>query len=803
MKKKKNRAIALLALLCLFATQNAFTQDQFTLSGYVKDATNGEALIGATVFIEGASTGTSANLYGFYSISLPKGNYKVHYKYIGYSDELRSIELSEDIRLDIEVNLASSQLEEVVVSSKALDQNVSSIEMSVAELDIKSIEKMPAFAGEVDIIKGIQMLPGVSTVGEGASGFNVRGGGVGQNLLLLDEAPVYQSSHLFGFFSVFNPDAVKDVKLYKGGIPANYGGRLSSILDIRMKEGNNKKYEVSGGIGTIFSRIAVEGPIKKDKSSFIIAARRSYADVIAKTFTNALEDDMGLHFYDLTAKTNFNINKKNTVFLSAYTGRDVFKFDKYQGFNWGNRTATLRWNHLFSNKLFSNFTTFYSKYDYGFNLGDSPEDNLSWNSDIETYNFKPEFSYFVNSKNELNFGGEAILYQLNPAQTISSSNGETTDLSLDTRKALEAAVYLSNSHKVSESLTLKYGLRYSYFNYMGGTIYNYEETTPGIPKELISTEKKGTWESISNFGNLEPRFSFNYKLSESASIKGSYNRMNQYIHLISNTTASIPIDIWQPSTNNIGPQQGDQVALGYFKNFDKNNYEASLEVYHKWTRNQVDYVDGADIFMNQYLESQLLSGIGRAYGMELYLKKNYGKFNGWLSYTLGKSELKVDGINFGDDKMNRNGNWYPTKYDQRHNLKMAAFYEAKENMLFSANFTYISGTPTTFPTDRINIQEYTIPYIGNSERNNFRIPDYHRLDVSATFKNIWRGKKGRKGEDHFVVSLYNVYSRKNPFSIFFTQGTERQSAELPTQTSAKQMSIIGSVIPGISYNFKF
>lgn len=790
-------ALSSLAALC------SFGQVKHTVSGYIKDSSNGEALIGATVFVSEISSGTVSNVYGFYSITLPAGTYRIAFQYVGFADVSKSVELNKDIRLDLELAPAEMQLEEVVITGDAIDKNVLSIEMSTAELDIKSIEKLPAFAGEVDIIKSIQLLPGVSTVGEGASGFNVRGGSVGQNLVVLDEAPVYQTSHMLGFFSVFNPDAVKDVKLYKGGIPAQYGGRLSSILDVRMKEGNSKEYDVTGGIGTIFSRLAVEGPIKKDKSSFIVAARRSYGDVLARLFTDALKPGSGLYFYDLTAKTNFNINENNKIYLSGYFGRDVFKFTKYQGFDWGNSTATFRWNHLYSNKLFSNYTLFYSNYDYGLGLGNSDIDRYDWKSKIKTFNFKPEYSYFINANNELTFGGQGILYRFEPANAVTVSNGTTTDISLDERKALEASLYLGNDQHLTEKLSLQYGVRYSHFTYLGGNVYHYGDTVVGMEKPLVSITSKKTWEPVTSFGNFEPRASVRYQLTESASLKASYNRMNQYIHLISNTTASIPIDVWQPSTNNVKPQQADQVALGYFKNLKENRYETSAEAYYKWTDNQVEYIDGADLFINKFLESQLLSGIGRAYGLELYAKKNSGRLTGWASYTLGKSEMKVDGINYGTNQKKREGYWYPTRFDQRHNLKLAAFYDVNKRVSLSANFSFMTGTPSTFPTDRISVAGYVIPYISGSERNNFRIPAYHRLDVAVTINNIWRGKKGRAGEDNLVVSIYNVYARKNPFSVYFSQGNTRQPGDVPTTTSATQLSIVGTLIPSVTYNFKF
>ncbi len=791
-----------MGLVCLIHSNLLLAQEQHTVSGYLKDASNGEALIGATIRIQGQSLGTISNVYGFYSITLPKDKYVFDFRYVGYDPQLKAVELSQNMRIDLELSPAEQQLQAVVISGKAEDDHVSNIEMSTEELDIKSIQKMPAFAGEVDIIKSIQLLPGVTTVGEGASGFNVRGGGVGQNLVLLDEAPVYQSSHMLGFFSVFNPDAVKDVKLYKGGVPAKYGGRLSSILDIRMKEGNSKEYDISGGIGTVFSRLAVEGPIKKDKASFIVAARRSYADVIAKTFTDALDDGSSLYFYDLTAKTNYNINENNRIYLSGYWGRDVLEFAENQGFDWGNRTASFRWNHLYSEKLFSNLTMFYSNYDYGFKFGDK-DDLFEIGSEVSTVNIKPEFSWFVNTNNEVTFGGEAILYLFEPGTMVDVSAGERTTAGLEDRRALESAVYVSNDQKLTPSLSVQYGLRLSYFNYLGGTVVVYGDTLPGSPKPVVDEYKYRKWASIADYLNLAPRFSFNYKLSQTASIKGSYNRMNQYIHLISNTVATTPIDVWQPSTNNIKPQAADQVAIGYFQNLANNQYELSAETYYKWMYNQVDYIDGADVFVNKYLESQLLSGKGRAYGVELYGKKNKGKLTGWLSYTLGWTERKVDGINYGGDQLNRKGSWYPTRFDQRHNIKMAAFYELNDRITFSANFAYISGTPTTFPTDRITVGGYVIPYINNNERNNYRIPDYHRLDVGMTLNNVWRGKKGRSGEDNIAISVYNAYARQNPFSIYFSQERGRPSMDNPVATNATQLSIIGTFIPAISYNFKF
>lgn len=801
-----------LLFLLLFSPIFLNAQEKYTISGYVNDAANGESLIGATVLITELSSGNITNVYGFYSITIPSGDYIVDYRYIGFVTQSRKISLTSNQRIDIELIEDQTQLQEVIITAEPEDQNVTSTEMSVAQLDIKTISKLPVFAGEVDIIKSIQLLPGVSTVGEGASGFNVRGGGVGQNLILLDEAPVYQSSHLFGFFSVFNPDAVKDVKLYKGGIPAKYGGRLSSILDVRMKEGNTKEYNVSGGIGTIFSRLTVEGPIKKEKASFIVAGRRSYADVPIKLFTNVLDDGAALYFYDLTAKANYNIDDKNTVFASGYFGRDVFKFDAQQGFDWGNQTASVRWNHLFNDRFFSNFTAFFSDYDYAFAFGSTEDDQFDWSSTIQTINFKPQFSYFLDQNNELTFGGEILSYTFFPAEAAGFTSGEIIDLSLDKRQAIEASIYLGNEQKVGDKWAFEYGLRYSHFDNRGpGQKYFLGDTIAGKRRPVLDEVSVKKNESIASYGNIEPRFSAKYQLTKSSSIKASYNRMNQYIHLISNTVAATPIDVWQASTNNIKPQQGDQIGLGYFRNFRDNQYEASVETYYKRTRNQVDYIDGADLFINDLLEADVLSGDGRAYGLELYVKKNSGLMTGWVSYTLGRSELKIDGINIGLNSTDRTGQWYPTRFDQTHNLKLVGNYRITERKNLSATFTYVTGTPTTYATDRITVAGQVIP-INNGSRNNLRIPNYHRLDVSYTIDNVIFGKKGRRGSDNLVLSVYNLYNRKNAFAVTFKQDDERLNylqlnniniAQQQVETSAYETSILFFILPSVTYNFKF
>ena len=786
-------------LLIFFLPIISFAQERHTLNGYVADSESGESLIGATVYINEIKAGTITNPYGFYSITLEEGIYNIDFRYVGYSSISKEINLNSNQKMNIELQSLDIELKNVVVSDVAEDYNISSVEMSTSKLDMSKVTEIPTFLGENDIIKAIQLLPGVSSVGEGASGFNVRGGSVGQNLVLLDEAPVYNSSHLLGFLSVFNPDAVKDLKLYKGGIPSRYGGRLSSILDIRMKDGNNKKTVFSGGIGTIFSRFTLESPIVKDKSSFILALRRSYADILAKPFlknSNFFDDGAALNFYDITAKTNFELDEKNTLYISSYLGRDVFKFDANQGFNWGNRTGTIRWNHLFNDRLFSNFTAIYSNYDYQLAFGSDDRNKFEWDSKVETINFKPEFTYFINANNELSLGAELIKYSFEPANAIGVSDGEITDITLPMKYAFEGSFYIGNEQKIS-NLTLSYGIRSSIYSYNGPS-YRYEfgiPLTPGSRKPLISETKILGNESIQSYSSIEPRISLNYKISNTFSVKSSYNRMTQYIHLLSNTAASSSLDVWTPSTNNIKPENADVYVFGIFKNFQNNDFESSIEIYYKDLYNQIDYIDGADLLINKYFEGDLLTGIGRAYGLEILLKKNRGKFNGWLSYSVGRSELKIDGIN--------EYNWYPTRYDQTHNFKVTSTYKLNDRIQLSGNFLYLTGTPVTFPSSKFVIQGFAIPYNFANSRHQFRIPDYHRLDISVMIngKKFRKNGKERKNDSSLIISVYNVYNRRNPFSIYFSQGKGKVT-ETSVPGEVTRLSIIGSFVPSITYNFK-
>ncbi|SFF38188.1 TonB-dependent receptor [Thermoflexibacter ruber] len=775
--------------------------EKFTVSGNIKDLSNGEGLIGATITVKEMPTvGTTTNSYGFFSLTLPKGNYTLIISYIGYINKVITVNFSSNrIIDDIQIAEDQKQLQEVVVMGNTAEEKLQSIEMSTNKLEIKTIKSMPALLGEVDIVRSIQLLPGVSTVGEGASGFNVRGGGVDHNLILQDEAPVYNSSHLFGFFSVFNPDAVKDVKLVKGGIPAQYGGRLASLLDVRLREGNSKKFTGAGGIGTVSSRLTLEAPIVKDKSSFIIAGRRTYADMFLKLSSDEALNKNKLYFYDLSAKWNYDFGQKDRLYISGYFGRDVFKFGEDFGMNWGNVTGTVRWNHVFSPKLFSNFTLIYSDYDY--NLGvPSGAQSFDWKSNIVNYSAKADFSYFLNTNNTINFGASAIKHDFRPGKVSPVTEGSIfSPYEIAGQNALEYGLYVDDEQNIGKRLALQYGVRWSMFNYMGGrTIYDYEGID-GQRKKPTNERNYGSGEVVSSYNNFEPRFSLRYTIDETSSIKLSYNRMAQYIHLISNTTAASPLDIWQPTTNNIKPELADQVALGYFKNLKDNNYEFSAEAYYKTMTNQIDYIDGADLLLNNHLEGDLLYGQGRSYGLELYAKKNTGKLTGWISYTLAKTERQIEGIN--TDYITGVSNWYPAKYDRRHNLSAVLMYELNPRWTFSANFSYISGVATTFPDSRYEYEGLIVPHNSEGSRNNYRVPAYHRLDLSATLHP--KTKNGKKGRGEWVFTLYNAYARRNPFSVYFRQEVQKDSPTPTINTQAVRLSLFGSVLPSVTYNFKF
>jgi len=769
---KFTRILILGIVISLFTSNTVFAQ-KYTISGNITDATTGEDLIGATVFIKGTTTGTSGNTYGFYSLSLPKGKQIVSFSFIGYKTIIREVTLNKDMTINIQLRPDETLLDEVVISVEGEDENIRSAVMGVEKLDINQIEKIPVLFGEKDILKTIQLLPGISATSEGSSGFSVRGGSPDQNLILLDEAPVYNASHLMGFFSVFNADALKGVTVYKGGIPAKYGGRASSVLDITMKDGNNKKLSMSGGIGLISSKLTVEGPIIKDKMSFIVSGRRTYADLIAQ-LTGFLDDDMSLYFYDLNAKLNYKLNDNNRLFLSGYFGKDVTSFGSSLGMSWGNTTGTLRWNHLFSSKLFSNTTFIYSNYDYSFKAGD----NVEMGSGIEDLGFKQDFSWFLNPENTIKFGLNTTHHSFNPG-VLTFENEDSQEIVLEKKQALESAVYISNSQKIGRRLSAEYGLRLSMFNQIGpgwaNTFNDNNEKTDSVFYE------KG--KLMQSYFEYEPRISFSYLLNETSSVKASYNRMAQYLHLLSNSTSGQPTDTWMPSSTNLKPQVVNQYSLGYFKNFDDNKFEFSVEGYFKTMDNVADYEDGTDILLNENIEAYILSGIGRSYGLELFFQKKYGKFTGWISYTLSRTERKIDGIN--------HDNWYPAKYDKPHDLSIVGIYQLNKRLSISATWIYYTGNAVTFPSGKYEYEGNQIPYY--TERNGYRMPNYHRLDLNLHLD----GKAKKRFQSSWDFSIYNAYNRYNAYSITF-----QESETVPGATEAVKLSLFG-IVPSISWNFKF
>jgi hypothetical protein len=669
--------------------------------------------------------------------------------------------------------------------------------MSVNKLSISTIKRMPVVFGEVDIVKSLLLLPGISNAGEGASGFNVRGGGADQNLILLDEATIFNSSHVFGFFSVFNPDAIKDLKLYKGGIPARYGGRASSVLDIYQKNGSSKAFHVNGGIGLITSKILAEGPIVKDKGSFLIGGRTSYAHLFLKLSKE--QKNNSAYFYDLNTKLSYKLNPNNNLYLSGYFGRDVFSLNKSFTNTYGNATLNLRWNHLFSEKLFSNLSLIYSDYYYGLELDFV---GFKWNSGIKNYNIKYDFKNYISDKFKLNYGVNGIYYNFNPG-TIKPSNADSgiNYDQLDKKQAFEPAFYINAEHEISKKISLSYGFRYSLFYRLGQSTVNlYADNNPVIfnsdmqiyeSAAPIGTKFYDKYKVIQSYNNLEPRFSTGYQHNDNQSIKVSYIRMVQYLQLVSNTSSPTPLDVWTPSDNYIKPQIADQVALGYFRNFKENRYSLEVETYYKEVQNRLDYIDGANLVANDAIEQVILNGQLRSYGLEIMLRKNEGKLNGWISYTLSKSEQQTPGRTSQETGINK-GNWYNSAYDKLHNFAATSSYNLNKKWSFGSNFIFQTGQPVTYPTGQYEYLGVSIPSYGL--RNENRLPAFHHLDISATLTPHKNDKRSWKSE--WVFSIYNIYNRKNAASITFRQNVDSGNNE------AVKTSIFG-VVPAVSYNFKF
>ncbi|MEO5980453.1 MAG: TonB-dependent receptor [Chryseolinea sp.] len=764
-------------------------QDKVTLNGYIKDSSNGEELIGVTVYLPELRAGTVTNAYGFYSLTLPKGIYEIQFSYVGFLSQTTTVTLDKDVSHNIELASQSQVIQEVVISDKRVDENVVSLQMSKNTLDLTRIRKLPALFGEVDIIKNIQMLPGVLTAGEGTSSFYVRGGSADQNLILIDEAPIYDPSHLFGLFSVFNADVIKDSELYKGGIPSRFGGRLSSILEVRTKDGNNKEVKVSGGIGTMASRLMIEGPIKKDKSSFIISARRSYVDL----FLKAANQDNLVNFYDINAKLNWKSNNRNRYYAAFYTGRDMFKFGNDFGFAWGNRTGTFRWNHLYNERLFSNLSVIGSKFDYKLELKD-PVQGFQWTSNLQELSVKYDLTYFINTNNELSFGYHVTGRRFSPGKISPNTEGSIFDeVELQHMHALDHAFYLSNQQRLTDKLTLDYGVRLSVFQSIGpGDVYTYDDPTNNRNVERTDTLHYGAWKNIKTYVNLEPRIGARYILGEGQSIKLSYNRMVQNTHLIAAGTVPVPFNTWSPSGYYLRPQMADQIAAGYFRNFKDNMFEFSVEGYYKNMQHVTDFADNADIFFNQDLSTEFRQGRAWAYGAEFLLTKKEGKLTGTVGYTWSKALRKIKGVNLDRE--------FYANYDRRHVVNVQAAYDMNAKWTFGANFTYSTGRPTTLPTGKFEYQNYNPDVI--SERNGYRLPAFHRLDLSATLTPQKNAR--RKWQGQWVFSVYNVYNRQNPFTIYTRTKQDSDGNVIGDgRTKEARMIYLFPILPSVTYNFKF
>ncbi len=766
-------------LIILLFSEIDFGQDKnSTLSGFIFDINSGETLIGANIFIKELGVGTASNEYGFYSVSIPSGKYNVEFSFIGYEKQTKLIDLKNSIKQNINLIGKTLNLDEVIVTDTKADQNVKSTEMGTSEIVPKEIEKVPVIFGEKDILKTIQLLPGISSAGEGNSGFIVRGGSADQNLIILDEAPVYNASHLMGFFSVFNSDAIKNAKIIKGISGPEYGGRLSSVLDISMKDGSTKNYSAYGGIGLISSRLTFEGPISENEGSFIFAGRRTYADLFFPLFGDDQLKNSTLYFYDFNGKLNYRLGESDRIFLSGYNGRDIFSFNDEFGFDWGNTTATLRWNQIFSEKLFSNSTLIYSDYNYDINIEDS-EQSTTVSSGIRDINFEQDFQYYYNTNSTFKFGINGIYHTFLPGEISVSGTTNFNSKKIDNHYAIEGNAYFGHELKINELLKVNYGARFSSFNLIGsGKIYSFDDEG-----NLTNTKFYDSGELIKSYNFLEPRFSANYLLDETSSVKLGYAKNTQNIHLVSTASTSTPLDIWQPSTSLVKPEVSNLFSLGYFRNFNNNLYESSIEIYYKDMQNLIEYKNGADIFLNEFIESQLVFGRGWSYGLEFYFEKKVGKFTGWLSYTLSTTQRKFEKINDGKS--------FPARQDRTHDFSLIGIFNLNDNWSFSANWIYYTGLAATFPSGKYEIAGQTINLY--TERNGYRMPDYHRLDLGATYYF----NRSDKGEMSLSLSFYNAYARENAYRITFEENEED-----PSKTQAIKLALF-SIVPSITFNFRF
>ncbi len=774
----------------IFILLTSYSQEKFSLNGFVRDSLSRETLIGASITVKGESRGANSNSYGFYSLTLPAGTYRISASFVGYLPQEFEIKLTENLQLNLSLLAKSSLSQEILISSKRRDANVKNAQMGQIDLSMNKIRSIPVIFGEVDPIKTIQLLPGVRNAGEGNIGLYVRGGGPDQNLILLDDAVVYNTGHLFGFFSVFNGDAIKNTSLIKGGMPAQYGGRLSSVLDIAMKDGNMKKYEVEGGIGTIASRLAIQGPIVKDKASFMVSGRRTYIDFLAKPFVKKGSQfyGSGYFFYDLNTKFNYRFSDKDRLYFSTYFGRDVFDFVNNGrsldiSIPWGNATMTARWNHVFSRRLFANTTLVYN--DYKFDFGAKQETfELQLKSGIRDYNLKTDFDYFATPAHRFKFGAQYTYHRFTPS-VISGKQDSTVfnPNNSQIKYAQELAAYIQDDWEINDRLKLNVGLRGSWFQQLG-PYKKYKQDADG--NKLDSTVY-GNFQGVKSYGGLEPRLTLRYALNDEASLKAAVTRNLQYIHLVSNAGTTLPTDIWVPSTYRVRPQISWQYAVGFFKNWKDNMFETSVEFYYKSMQNQIEYREGYTPGIRD-TEEEFVFGKGWSYGSELYINKSRGKLTGWIGYTLSWTWRKFPNLNEGQK--------YPAKYDRRHDLSLVGIYELNKHWKISGVFVYASGNATTLPerfyiVEGVLSQEY-------SRINQYRIADYHRLDLSATWTPKPESTKNFKGS--WVFSIYNVYSRANPFFIYFDQTGSPYDGTLKVQ--AKQVSLF-PIIPSVTWNFKF
>ncbi len=768
-------------------------QERFTISGYVKEASTGESLLGANVYVKESLQGTTTNAYGFYSMTLPNGNYTLVVSFIGCIEQQFSITLNQDVRQLISLENKPIETKEVIVVAEKEDKNVQSIEMGKNTLEIEKIKTLPSFLGEVDVLKSIQLLPGVQSAGEGNTGFYVRGGGPDQNLILLDEATVYNASHLFGFFSVFNADAVQNVTLTKGGMPANYGGRLASVLDIQMKEGNNKRFQVDGGLGLIASRLTIQGPIKKDTGSFIISARRTFVDLfMGKPFVSENSNINGnkYYFYDLNAKVNYRLSEKDRLFLSSYFGRDVFNYkstksDFFIKVPWGNATATARWNHLFNNQLFMNTSLIYTDYNFQFEGG---QDAFSFKlfSGITDYCLKADLTWLPDVRNTIKFGGNYIFHVFVPSNASARSGNVVFDVGKVLREyAHDGALYITDEYELSEHLKLNGGVRYTIFQQVGPFERYLKDP---IKKTVADTIAYSAGENVKTYSHLEPRLSLRYSLNSKSSLKASFTQNYQYIHLASLSAISLPTDVWIPSSSLVKPQFGTQYALGYFRNFKNNLYETSVEVYYKEMKSQIEYEDGylPENSVNDNVDNNFVFGNGWSYGAEFFIKKSKGRFNGWIGYTLAWTKRNFPDLN--------NGSTFYAKFDRRHDVSIVLTYELNKRWTFGATWVYATGNLNTFPERLYFLSNGNIVEDYGNQRNNYRLTPYHRLDIAATL----HGKKKKKYQSSWNFSIFNVYNRYNPYIIYFDNTYENNLITI----QAKQISLF-PILPSVTYNFSF